>query len=110
LSEETPIEVTPEDLAARLASPGAPFLLDVRQPDEHAHVHIAGSRLIPLNEIPARLAELDAQSELVAYCHHGIRSLHAARWLRAHGFPRAQSLAGGIDAWTDRVDPTLPRY
>ena len=110
MSEETPIEVTPEDLAARLASPGAPFLLDVRQPDEHAHVHIAGSRLIPLNEIPARLAELDAQSELVAYCHHGIRSLHAARWLRAHGFPRAQSLAGGIDAWTHRVDPTLPRY
>ena len=47
---------------------------------------------------------------ILAYCHHGIRSLHAVRWLRAHGFPRAQSLAGGIDAWTDRVDPALPRY
>ena len=110
MSEETALEVTPEDLAARLKGPDAPFLLDVRERDEHAYVHIAGSRLIPLNEIPARLAELFPEGELVAYCHHGVRSLHAARWLRAHGFPRAQSLQGGIEAWSERVDPSLPRY
>jgi rhodanese-related sulfurtransferase len=110
LSEEIPLELSPEDLAARLQGPGAPFLLDVRQPDEHAYVRIEGSRLIPLNEIPARLGELDAAAPLVAYGHHGVRSLHAARWLRAHGFPNAQSLAGGIEAWSERVDPSLPRY
>ena len=110
MSDETPLELSPEDLAARLKGPGAPFLLDVRERDEHAYVHIEGSRLIPLNEIPARLAELSPETELVAYCHHGVRSLHAARWLRAHGFPRAQSLAGGIEAWSERVDPSLPRY
>ena len=110
MSEETPLELSPEDLAARLAGPGAPFLLDVREPDEHAYAHLPGSRLIPLNEIPARLAELDPAAPLVAYCHHGVRSLHAARWLRAQGFAQAQSLSGGIDAWSARVDPTLPRY
>jgi rhodanese-related sulfurtransferase len=104
------LEISPEDLAARLAAPGAPRLLDVREPDEHAHVRIAGSTLIPLNEIPARVGELDKDAPLVAYCHHGVRSRHAAQWLRAHGFAQAQSLAGGIDAWSALVDPSLPRY
>jgi len=114
-SEEFPLEITPEDLAARLAQgAGAPVLLDVRQPEEHAYVRLEPSRLVPLPELAARLDELartlGEDAEIVAYCHHGIRSMHAAQFLRAHGFARARSLAGGIDAWTHAVDPSLPRY
>jgi sulfur-carrier protein adenylyltransferase/sulfurtransferase len=108
---ETPLEIAPEELAAQLAdAPGAPILLDVRQPEEHAFVRLEGSRLIPLGELPARLGELAPDAAVVAYCHHGVRSRHAALLLRAHGFAQAQSLAGGIDAWTRLVDPALPRY
>ena len=111
---ETALEIAPEELALLLGDAGAgagtPILLDVRQPEEHAFVRLAGSRLIPLGELPARLGELAPDALVVAYCHHGVRSRHAALLLRAHGFPRAQSLAGGIDAWTRRVDPALPRY
>lgn len=113
--DDTPLEITPADLAARLArGGGAPVLLDVRQPEEHAYVKLEPSRLVPLPELAARLDELartlGRDAEIVAYCHHGIRSLHAAQFLRAQGFARAQSLAGGIDAWTHEIDPALPRY
>jgi len=111
---QVPLTIEPEELAARLAGPGAPLLLDVRQAEEHAFVRLAASRLVPLPELAARteelLAALEPGAPLVAYCHHGVRSLQAALYLRAHGFPQAQSLAGGIDAWTRRVDPALPRY
>ena len=110
-----PIEITPADLAARLAgASGAPVLIDVRQPEEHAYVCLEPSRLVPLSELAARLGELtaalDPAADIVAYCHHGVRSHHAALVLRAHGFPRARSLAGGIDAWSRQVDPNLRRY
>ena len=107
---ETPLEIAPEELAALLPRPDAPLLLDVRQPEEHAYVRLEGSRLIPLPELAARLEELAKDAPLVAYCHHGVRSRYAALLLRAHGFTRAQSLAGGIDAWTRRIDPALPLY
>lgn len=108
---ETPLEIAPEELSARLAdASGAPLLLDVRQPEEHAFVRLAGSRLIPLSELPARLGELGPGAAIVAYCHHGVRSRHAALFLRAHGFAHAQSLAGGIDAWARRIDPALGLY
>ena len=110
------MEIGPADLAARLAGggAGAPILLDVRQPEEHTYVRLEPSRLVPLPELAARMGELaqalDPDAELVAYCHHGVRSMHAARFLRAHGFLRARSLAGGIDAWARLIDPALPRY
>lgn len=109
-TQDTPLEIAPEELSALLAGPGAPLLLDVRQPDEHAFVRLTPSRLVPLAELEARVGELPVGTPIIAYCHHGVRSRHAALWLRAHGFPQAQSLAGGIDAWTRRVDPALPRY
>ena len=105
-----PLELGPEELSDLLKGPSPPFLLDVREPMEHAHVKIEGSTLVPLNDLPRRLAELDPARPLVAYCHHGVRSRHAAMWLRAQGFTHVQSLAGGIDAWSARVDPSLPRY
>ncbi|HKQ61875.1 MAG TPA: molybdopterin-synthase adenylyltransferase MoeB [Candidatus Polarisedimenticolaceae bacterium] len=97
------------ELKARLDSGEPPLLLDVRTPGEWALGHIAGAQWIPLHELPARHGELDGAREVVAYCHRGTRSALAVRWLREHGF-RARNLAGGIDAWSERVDPAVPRY
>jgi rhodanese-related sulfurtransferase len=107
---EIPLELGPQEAAQLLAGPNPPLLLDVREPMEHAHVKIEGSKLIPMNDLPARVSELDKDAPLIAYCHHGVRSMHVVRWLRANGFGHAQSLAGGIDAWSAVVDPSLRRY
>jgi rhodanese-related sulfurtransferase len=86
-------------------------LLDVRQPWEFAAAHVEGSLLIPMNEVPARAAqELDPAERLLVLCHHGMRSLNVTAWLRRQGFAQAQSVSGGIDAWSLEVDPSLPRY
>jgi sulfur-carrier protein adenylyltransferase/sulfurtransferase len=85
-------------------------LLDVRQPVEHSIARIDGALLVPLPQLPSRVGELDPARPVVVYCHHGPRSLRAAEWLRAQGFPRAASLAGGIDAWSVEVDSEVPRY
>ena len=79
-------------------------LLDVRQPEEHADCHIDGSTLIPLDELMQRAPrELDAQSEIVVYCAHGVRSMHAALALRQLGFEKVRSLQGGIEAWLEQA-------
>ncbi len=86
-------------------------LLDVREPWEAETATIAGSRLISMGDIPSRAQqELNPDMHIVAYCHHGQRSLGVVGWLREQGFQRAQSLAGGIDAWSQLVDPSIPRY
>jgi rhodanese-related sulfurtransferase len=104
--------MTPQELRTRLASPTPPHLLDVRQPEEHAFVALPDSTLIPLGELLARAEEIDdwQNDEVVVYCHHGIRSAQAVAQLKALGFSNVHNLAGGIDRWTDEVDPTLPRY
>jgi len=63
-----------------------------------------------MRDVPARAAELDRGEEIVVFCHHGQRSAMVVDWLRRNGFPRAVNLAGGIDAWSCEVDPTVPRY
>ncbi|MHB8302856.1 MAG: rhodanese-like domain-containing protein [Acidobacteriaceae bacterium] len=86
-------------------------LLDVREPWEASLAAIQGSRLIPMGQVPSRAhRELDPDAHIVVYCHHGARSLSVTMWLREQGFSRAQSLAGGIHAWSQKVDPSLPRY
>jgi len=85
-------------------------LLDVRTPMEHRIASIPGAVLIPMQELPGRKGELDDGRPLVAFCHHGPRSQNATMWLRAQGFPRVLSLAGGIDAWSRQIDPAVPRY
>src|SRR5436189_96518 len=104
------IEFSPADLKARLGSGQPLVLLDVREAEEVALVRLEGSVHIPMGEIPGRLHELDPNADIVVYCHHGIRSANVAAFLAQHGFARVANLAGGIDAWSLEVEPTLPRY
>ena len=102
-------DIGPSELKQRLDAGQSLVLLDVREPMEHRIVSLPGSVLVPLGELPARVGELDASAEYVVYCHHGFRSAGAVEFLRGLGL-RARNLAGGIAAWTDLVDPSLPRY
>lgn len=105
-------EISTVDYAPRRAASEPPLLLDCREPDEHAIARIEGARLIPMREIPERLSELEPWREkpIVVHCHHGVRSLRVVQWLRQQGFAHAQSMRGGIDAWSLEVDPSVPRY
>jgi rhodanese-related sulfurtransferase len=103
-------EISPAQAAALLIE-GKARLIDVREPWEFETAHIADSVLMPMGDVPARAhQELDPDERLVVMCHHGMRSMNVAVWLRNQGFEQTQSLAGGIDAWSDAVDPTVPRY
>jgi len=103
-------EITASD-AAQLLQEGKAKLIDVREPWEDATAHIEGRILIPMGEFAARAhQELDPEDRLLILCHHGARSLSVTNWLRQQGFDVAQSVAGGIDAWSVHVDPTVPRY
>ena len=104
------MEVAPGDVKDMLARGEKLFLVEVREKWEYDTTHIEGSVLIPLREIPANLARLEAASELVLFCHHGMRSLDAAAWLRSQGVEGARSMAGGIDRWSAEIDPNVPRY
>lgn len=104
------LEVSAAELQGLRGGAVAPLVVDVREPHEFEIVHLEESCLIPLRELPARLAELDAHREIVVLCHHGARSLQAVELLRGAGFSGARSLAGGIDAWAVEVDPEMARY
>jgi rhodanese-related sulfurtransferase len=86
------------------------ILLDVREPHEFKFAHIANSILIPLNQIPDRLGELDQQQEIVVICHHGMRSQQMANYLVQSGFKNITNLTGGIDAWSCTCDSSVRRY
>jgi len=109
---EPPLEISVADAAIRLRSEKPPLLLDCRTGDEHATARIAGAVLIPMHEIPGRIDELAGREHepLIVHCHHGMRSLRVAQWLRDRGFTGAQSMAGGIAAWSEQVDPAVPKY
>jgi adenylyltransferase/sulfurtransferase len=103
-------EISPETLADRLRAPEPPMLVDVREPWEHEVARIPGARLVPMNSLPAALSTFDPAREYVIHCHHGVRSLMAAQFLRERGLTRVTNLSGGIDAWSVQVDPSVPRY
>jgi rhodanese-related sulfurtransferase len=104
-------EITAQDLTQLLSGPQKPVLLDVREPWEHETARIAGSTLIPMGDIPSRaFHEFDPDARIITICHHGVRSMNVAVWLRNQGFENTQSLRGGIDAWSAEIDPTVPRY
>lgn len=102
-------EISPAELQRMLSAAGAPTLIDVREPQEAAVCAIEGSTLIPLNSLPHRLQEIPPERPVVLYCHHGMRSMHAAQFLARNGY-EAISLAGGIDRWAAELDPGMARY
>lgn len=114
MSTLPPIEISATAAATVLrdAPRETVLLLDCRTPEEHATASIAGSLLLPMQELPDRVSELVAweSAPIIVHCHHGMRSLRVAKWLREQGFSHAQSMQGGIDAWSTDVDPTVPRY
>jgi len=86
-------------------------LLDVRKPWELTKASLAGSKNIPMGEVPARAhQELDPDDHIVVVCHHGVRSLSVTNWLRQQGFEKVQSMRGGVDGWARTVDPKMPLY
>ena len=104
-------EVEAPALAAALAGDDPPLLVDVRTDAERAVAAIQPSLHIGLDRFVERApAEIPRDRDVVVYCHVGARSAQAAVWLKASGWPRARSLAGGIDAWSEQVDPEVPRY
>ncbi len=97
----------------QLLDAGADFLLlDCRELDEYEIVKIEGATLLPMSEMAERREELAGKEEMsiVVHCHHGMRSAQVVGWLRQQGFAEAQSMAGGIDRWSQEIDPTLSRY
>jgi sulfur-carrier protein adenylyltransferase/sulfurtransferase len=102
--------VMPKELDDELKHGKKIVLLDVREPNEYEIVHLPGARLIPLNELPSRVSELDSADEIVAYCHTGARSARATDFLRGIGYKKVRNLEGGVEAWSLEVDPSLPRY
>jgi len=103
-------QVSATELKARIHNEENLFLLDVREHHEFQYARIENSVLIPLNQIPQRLGELDPQQEIVVICHHGMRSQQAASFLVHSGFKNIANLVGGIDAWSCSCDSSVPRY
>jgi molybdopterin/thiamine biosynthesis adenylyltransferase/rhodanese-related sulfurtransferase len=105
----TMADMTPEDLKRRLDAGEDLFVLDVREPHEYQICNLGGY-LIPLNDLPKRMNELDSSREIVVHCKMGGRSAKAVDFLRQSGFHKVHNLAGGINAWAERVDPKVPKY
>lgn len=105
-------EISVAEAHQRLAGPTPPRLIDVREADEFAIARIAGAELLPLSQWPALAAEKlsDPAQPLLIHCHHGGRSGQATAYLLHHGFTDVTNVAGGIDAWSQEIDPAIPRY
>ncbi len=115
MSENVPIEIDAQTVAGILQDETAAakmLLVDCREQSEYEICQIGGSQLIPMNEIPHRLGELESHraQSIVVHCHHGGRSLRVVEYLRENGFPTAQNMTGGIDLWSQQIDDTVPRY
>ena len=103
--------VSPQALASLLhENPPKVFLLDVREPEERTTAAIEPSTHIPMDDVEAHLAEIPRDRPVVVYCHHGTRSYMIASFLESEGYEDVGSLTGGIDAWSERVDPKVPQY
>jgi rhodanese-related sulfurtransferase len=109
---EQKMQIEPEELSRKLKeeSEGSIALIDVRSREEWDAVHLNESQFLTQELMQEILTSWPKEREIVFICHHGIRSLDAAAFFAGHGFTEAKSLAGGIDAWSMRIDPSLPRY
>jgi rhodanese-related sulfurtransferase len=104
------IEIAPREVKELLSRGEKFFFVDVREKWEFDTSRIEGAELIPLREVPANLARFEDANHIVLFCHHGMRGLDAAAWLRSQGVANARSMAGGIDRWAADVDPGVSRY
>jgi rhodanese-related sulfurtransferase len=103
-------EITVAELKRRRDAGDDFVLLDVREPDEIATASIPWATTIPMGEIPDRFAELPHDKAVVVMCHGGGRSARVTQFLEANGYDNAENLAGGIEAWSVQIDPSVPRY
>ena len=106
-------EISPREVKQRLDAGERVRLIDVREPAEHAIAAIEAAELIPMGSIPAGLQYLHGiadESTLIVFCHAGVRSLNVVAWLRERGVENCQSMAGGIDRWSEEIDASVPRY
>ncbi len=110
LSNDPELQLSPGKVKEMLDKGEKVLLLDVREAWELNLSRLEGAVHIPLGELPSRFRELDPGTEIVAYCHKGIRSMKAVRFLQGNQFKTAKNLDGGIDAWSIHVDPSVPRY
>jgi len=111
-SSTVALEIAPQDVA-RMLEHGEDFLfMDCRKPEECETAHIPGTTLIPMHDLDVHLPELakDKQRRIVVHCHKGRRSMTVTMMLRDRGFTHVQSMAGGIDRWSNEIDPSVPKY
>ncbi len=109
-ADDTMQTVTPSELKQELDSGKDVFILDVREPHEYEICCLEGATLIPLGQVPARIEELNREHDIVVMCRSGARSGKATQFLAQKGFPKVRNLTGGILAWSDEVDPSVPKY
>ena len=111
-NESLPLEIDVESVNQLIHTEASFLFIDCRETDEHTFCRIEGAKLIPMNETPTRVNELEShrESRIVVHCHHGGRSFQVVQWLRSQGFTGAQNMAGGIDDWSQVIDPEIPRY
>ena len=102
--------ISPKELKASLDKGDKLVLVDVREEWEYSLAKLDGSILIPLGTLPQSLTRLNRDAEIIAICHHGMRSADATNFLLQQGFANVKNLVGGIDAWSTQVDGTVPRY
>lgn len=107
-----PQEMDCRAVKARLDAGESLLFLDCREPDEHATAHIQGTTLIPMSVLSQRVGELEPYRNcpIVVHCHHGGRSMRVTNWLCQQGFANVTNMAGGIDEWSQQIDPSVPRY
>jgi rhodanese-related sulfurtransferase len=104
------LQISPKAVSERIARGDKLLLVDVREPWEYDLCRIPGAKLIPLGTLPATVNALLDADDVICYCHHGMRSLDAAVWLRQQGVESAKSMTGGIEQWSAEIDPNVPRY
>ena len=112
MSTDHPWEISPRSLHEAMQSERPPTVIDCRESSEVAVAAIAGTIHVPMGDTKSRLPELEEYADdlVVVHCHHGVRSLQVVSFLRESGFESAVSLAGGIDRWSEEIDPNVPRY
>lgn len=108
--ESLPLEVDIHEAQALLSADMDICLVDVREPEEIQFCRLAGSVNIPMMQLPESMQSLPRDKRILVLCHHGQRSLYAARFMRSNGWESVQSIRGGIEAWSRGIDPSIPRY